>query len=77
MKLMFSSSCCSLLFEQITNARCTSASIKLVLRIVGPNESQQKYCLVKVGFLKTEVTNPSLISLPKHLKTVADHSLLF
>ena len=43
-ELMFSSSCCSLLFEQIINAQCTSVSIKLVLRFVGPNESQRKYC---------------------------------
>ena len=44
-----------LLFEQIINARCTSVSIKLVLRFEGPNESQRKYCPVKVGFLKPEV----------------------
>ena len=53
-ELIFSSSCCSLRFEQIINARCSSVSIKLVLRFVGPNESQRKYCPVKVGFLKTE-----------------------
>ena len=60
MELMFFSSCSSLLFEQIINARCTSVSITLVLRFIGPNEFQQKYCPVKVGFLKTEVKNPSL-----------------
>ena len=58
---MFSSSCCSLLFEQIINARWSSVSIKLVLRFVGPNQSQPKYCPVKVGFLKTEDKNPSLL----------------
>ena len=56
---MFSSSCCSLLFEQIINDRCASVSIKLVLRFVGPNESQRNYSPVKVGFLKTKVKNPS------------------
>ena len=61
MDLMFSSSCCSLLFEQIINAPHTSVLIKLVLRFIGPNESQQKHCLVKMGFLKTEVQNPRLL----------------
>ena len=67
-ELMFSSSCCSSLFEQIINARCTSVSIKLVLRFVGPNESQRKYCPVKVGFLKTEVKKPSLLFSTKTSK---------
>ena len=66
--------CCSPPFEQIINTRCTSVSIKLVLRFVDPNEFQQKYCPVKVGFLKAEVKNPSLLSSPKHLKMGADHS---
>ena len=75
MELMFSCSCCSLLFEQIINAQCTSVSIKLALRFVGPNESQRKYCPVKVGFLKTEVKKPSLLFSTKTSKNGADSSL--
>ena len=70
---MFSSSCCSLIFEQIIDVRCTSVSIKLVSRFVGPNESQRKYRPVKVGFLKTEVKNPSLRFSTKTSKNDDQH----
>ena len=38
------------------------------LRFVGPNESQRKYCPAKVGFLKIEVKNPSLLFSTKTSK---------